>query len=329
MSKQTSISTKIKIYGAILISMMIGIIIITIYLNQKNINDALLINISGKQRMLTQRISKDIFYIYSSKDLDFKDLDKSITEFENNLIFIKHFNSLQPILKNRSSNISKQLAKVEKTWTMIKNQCSSFKQTIRQNNNSAYIKALIKQIYKTNMILLRQSNILVTMFTKYSESKISHIKNLQLAGAFTLMIVMIYFIIQLKSIESHALKLMNRYKNIPINQDTIHTDIDEEDEIVEISDTINCLLDKVGSAMRYSAQAVEQSQMASAKLEEITDEFDHVLGQITKTPELSKYINSSEDMVIQSTEELTRSTQKLKLLKKELDTLLIHCKTNV
>jgi len=257
MKKQISISAKIKIYGAVLISMMIGIIIVTIYLNQKNVDDALLINISGKQRMLTQRISKDVFYTYAS------------------------------------------------------------------------IKTLIKKIHKTDMILLKQSNTLVTMFTNYSEAKISHIKNLQLAGAFSLIIVIMYFIIQLKNIESHALELIHRYKNISFEPDIIQTDIDSEDEIVEISDTVNCLLNKVSSAMDHSAQAVEQSQMASAKLEEITDEFDHVLDEISKTPELSKYINSSEDMVIQSTEELVNSTQKLQLLKKELDALLIHCKTNV
>jgi len=329
MKKQISISAKIKIYGAVLISMMIGIIIVTIYLNQKNVDDALLINISGKQRMLTQRISKDVFYTYASKDLNFKDLDRSIKAFENNLQFIKQFHSLHSILKNHSSNISLQLTKIEKTWNIVKNQCSYFKRIISKHSNNPHIKTLIKKIHKTDMILLKQSNTLVTMFTNYSEAKISHIKNLQLAGAFSLIIVIMYFIIQLKNIESHALELIHRYKNISFEPDIIQTDIDSEDEIVEISDTVNCLLNKVSSAMDHSAQAVEQSQMASAKLEEITDEFDHVLDEISKTPELSKYINSSEDMVIQSTEELVNSTQKLQLLKKELDALLIHCKTNV
>ena len=40
---------------------MTSIITTTIYLNNKNEKDAMIINIAGKQRMLTQNISKNIF----------------------------------------------------------------------------------------------------------------------------------------------------------------------------------------------------------------------------------------------------------------------------
>ena len=43
---------------------MISIISTTIYLNNKSKKDALIINVAGKQRMLTQNISKNVFYLY-------------------------------------------------------------------------------------------------------------------------------------------------------------------------------------------------------------------------------------------------------------------------
>ena len=62
--KENTITNKIKLIGIFFIILMTSIIITTIYLNEKNKKDALLINIVGKQRMLTQKISKNIFYLY-------------------------------------------------------------------------------------------------------------------------------------------------------------------------------------------------------------------------------------------------------------------------
>ena len=62
--KKSNISTKIKIIGILFALLMTSIIATTIYLNNKNEKDAMIINIAGKQRMLTQNISKNIFYLY-------------------------------------------------------------------------------------------------------------------------------------------------------------------------------------------------------------------------------------------------------------------------
>ena len=48
MKKSNKITTKIKILGALLIFLMLSVITTTIYLNQQNSKDALVINIAGK-----------------------------------------------------------------------------------------------------------------------------------------------------------------------------------------------------------------------------------------------------------------------------------------
>ena len=78
--------------------------------------------------------------------------------------------------------------------------------------------------------------------------------------------------------------------------------------------------------MDYSSLAVKQSQNASLKLEEITDEFDKILSNLNQSNEISIHLNKSEDMVIETTENLISSTKKLEELKAELDKLLIVCK---
>ena len=76
--KKSNISTKIKVIGILFALLMTSIIATTIYLNNKNEKDAMIINIAGKQRMLTQNISKNIFYLYSNQKSSQNELDTSI-----------------------------------------------------------------------------------------------------------------------------------------------------------------------------------------------------------------------------------------------------------
>ena len=79
--KQNTISTKIKFIGILFIVLMTSIIVTTMYLNEKNKKDASIINIAGKQRMLTQNISKNIFYLYQNNHASYSELDSSTIEF--------------------------------------------------------------------------------------------------------------------------------------------------------------------------------------------------------------------------------------------------------
>ena len=61
-------------------------------------------------------------------------------------------------------------------------------------------------------------------------------------------------------------------------------------------------------------------------LEEISDEFDVILHELNNSAEISKHLDKSEGIVIQTQEDLIKSTKKLQELKNELDKLLNSCK---
>lgn len=66
--KKSTISTKIKVIGILFVLLMASIVATTIYLNNKNEKDAMIVNIAGKQRMLSQNISKKyILHIFKPK----------------------------------------------------------------------------------------------------------------------------------------------------------------------------------------------------------------------------------------------------------------------
>jgi methyl-accepting chemotaxis protein len=198
----------------------------------------------------------------------------------------------------------------------------------QNGSNIKQLEKIIETIYTTNGVLLNEVDTLVHYYTLHAQSKITFLENFQYLSLLVLIMMFIYIFIKFKEIEKNAHEFIQSTKKL-IDSDDIQSlqplDIKAESEIVEVSDTINCFIDKINSAMNFSASAIEQSKQASNKLEEITDEFDKILKELSHNDKLSKQIYQSEDIVIESTEELINSTKRLQVLKEQLDKLKLQC----
>lgn len=331
MIKSYKISTKIKLIGATLMFLIASVIGTTIYLNQQNIKDALVINIAGKQRMLTQNISKNIFYIHYQSSGDFRELDVACNEFIDGLNTLKFGNLNKQIAPIHTDNISMQILEVDKLWSSFYEHVQNFKLLKNAEvEDSEKINNIITSIYQDNTILLKNVDILVTLYTNHSEEKTNFIKNFQYTSGFILFLLFLYSLAQLKSIESHVDSFMQYSKMLAEQEDisnfsALKLESESEVEIKEVSDTINSFISKINSAVEYSNEALLQSQKASSKLEELTDEFDTILKELKGNSSASTHLNNSEDMVIESTDVLINSTKKLSNLKAELDKLIKSC----
>lgn len=323
--KTNTISTKIKLIGILFIVLMTIIIVTTTYLNNKNKNDALVINIAGKERMLTQRISKNIFYLYHNNKSSFSELDNATVEFIYNLNSLKNGNELTGIQKAPTDDIRKQIAKVEILWNNFYSNINNFKDIIlsKDETKQSTLKNIVDSIHTTNNNLLQEVDNLVSMYTQYTEKKSDYLKYMQYFFALVIVFLLGYSFSELKAMEENAKKFFEFSKKVtqnPNNEPLEPIQIEAEKEILEATDTINCFIDKVNSAVEYSTNA-------SAKLEEITDEFDKVLEEL-RTSTDTRHLDKSEDMVIESQEELINSTKKLQELRNELDILLSSCKSD-
>jgi hypothetical protein len=92
-----------------------------------------------------------------------------------------------------------------------------------------------------------------------------------------------------------------------------------------MANNMNNFINKVNSAMNYSESALEQSKLASEKLLDLTDEFENIIDELGNKSEIVKEINRSEDIAIESSENLLKTTKKLNDLKTQLDLLLKNC----
>jgi len=330
MKMPNKISTKIKLIGGLFSFLMLSTIIVTIYLNQQNVKDALIINIAGKQRMLTQKISKNIFYINYNSNKDFYELNAATDEFIKGLNTLKHGNEDKNIQAAPIFKIKTQIIVVDKLWSSFYEDIQNFKIITNSNDKDKEVKLqkIILSIYKNNTILLDNVDKIVTMYTDYSERKTEYMKFFQYLSATLLLMLSLYSLFRFREIESHAKEFIKHSKELILNKGESKIapmNIDAESEILEVSDTINCFIKKINAAVDHSNEALQQSQQASMRLEELTEQFSDIIGEIQDRSSVSKHLNNSEDIVIESTEELLNSTKKLQKLKDELYNLTKLC----
>ena len=324
--KKSNISTKIKIIGILFALLMTSIIATTIYLNNKNEKDAMIINIAGKQRMLTQNISKNIFYLYSNPKSSQNELDSSIEEFIYNLESLKGGNSLGKLKESPNIQIDRQMLQIEYLWSIFYQNIVKFKELIQNNSNKQELQNIVNVIYETNPELLYEVDALVSLHTINSEQKIRFLKNSQYFFAILILFLIIYSFLELKTMEKNALRFLEESKKVMeqnFEEPLKPLKIEAEGELVEASNIFNRFLNKINSAIIDSNSALEQSKNASYKLEEISNEFDEIINEIQNKSEISKQLNKSEDIAIQTQEQLLHSSKRLNELKNELEKIIL------
>ena len=324
--KKSNISTKIKVIGILFALLMTSIIATTIYLNNKNEKDAMIINIAGKQRMLTQNISKNIFYLYSNPKSSQNELDTSIEEFIYNLESLKGGNSLSKLKESPNIQIDRQMLQIEYLWSIFYQNIVKFKELIHNNTNQKELQNIVNIIYETNPELLYEVDALVSLHTINSEQKIRFLKNSQYFFAILILFLIIYSFLELKTMEKNALRFLEESKKVMeqnFEEPLKPIKIEAEGELIEASNIFNRFLNKINSAIIDSNSALEQSKNASYKLEEISNEFDEIINEIQNKSEISKQLNRSEDIAIQTQEQLLHSSKRLNELKNELEKIIL------
>ncbi len=163
MIRPSGINNKLKLVGGSLTLIVIATILISIYMNMKTKKDALIINIAGKQRMLTQKISKEIFYDILKYSTDFRIVDEAMSTFENSLEDLISGNSAKGIYPPQDKKISEKLQEVKKLWIPFKRSVQELERnlerispdlevfTIRINKILTLSNDIVKKMVKSKM----------------------------------------------------------------------------------------------------------------------------------------------------------------------------------
>jgi len=112
-----------------------------------------IVNVAGRQRMLTQKMTKEKLLIAKGEKEYSDKFQKTIKLFDDSLNALINGNSKQMIVKPTNKTIKKQLAKVAKIWKKLKPLYEKPKPTPKE----------LATIIKENPILLSQMNKMVKM----------------------------------------------------------------------------------------------------------------------------------------------------------------------
>jgi len=119
-----------------------------------------IVNIAGRERMLTQKMTKEYLQYLEFKDMNAKiKMEKTMELFENSLNDLINGNKDRGMPKVTNTKIKKQLLKVEYIWQKLK----------PLYNKSSISKRELKLLLKANPILLKQMNTAVYMIDESTD----------------------------------------------------------------------------------------------------------------------------------------------------------------
>ncbi len=148
-------------------------------LTQTKQQSGTVINLAGKQRMLTQKMSKEALFIAKGIDVDANtaSLKKTAALFDKTLKGLATGDESLNLPKTENAEILAQLQKVTELWV-------SFKANIDKAVGGNSDKATLEAIAKENIPLLKNMNKAVQMYAKASGSKLDPqmAKTINLAG---------------------------------------------------------------------------------------------------------------------------------------------------
>jgi len=158
------ITHQIKFIGGALSFIIMTILLSILYINQTSKKDSIVINIAGKQRMLTQKISKAVFRLSTAENMKEKCLSKAIDEFDTNLNDLINGNKKRGLYSPPTKIIKDQLLDVKELWTPFKNTIDKFHEIISKLSQTK------KYVYEKNIVLLTLSDSIVKEMVKNSIS---------------------------------------------------------------------------------------------------------------------------------------------------------------
>jgi hypothetical protein len=129
---------------------------------------AITINLAGKQRMLTQKMSKEILLIAKGIDVveNKTNLGKTAALFDRTLKGLLNGDAGLGLVKTENPAIVEQLKKVEKLWGKFQN---NVKAVLAGNTSTA----VLEEVARRNLPLLREMNKAVKMYEKAGGSSLA------------------------------------------------------------------------------------------------------------------------------------------------------------
>jgi methyl-accepting chemotaxis protein len=311
------------IFGLSLIIM--SMFLVTWYTTSAQKADGLVINLAGRQRMLSQKMSKELLTFASETDTKLKEKLKSSTlntvkVFDITLIALADSGKapLSLNLKGEYADCPKavepalsQLNKVKKIWKDFSS---------HMNNALSGKTTSLKYIEKNNITLLKEMNKAVGMLQKISEKKIKNLIIYQTIGLMIGLVLVVISALQIAAIVKNLMQSASTAKHLRKGNLTKRFDIaDKPTNKLDELDFLGLKLNEFAQALQDNMENIYQeaqtlnsssSEMNNVAVE-LSDETDKSAKKTSKVAEQTETMGQDMNAVAAAMEELSANTQQI------------------
>jgi len=306
---------KIKIIGALIFILSITLALLFSHTSKEIADYSNIVNTINEQKDFTQEISKNIFYIYRNQSNSTQTLDDSIKKFLQNMKNKEHY--------------SQNSTQIIKLWNTFYLHVQHFRDQIK--NKSIYsnilIEKSIKDIYNTNLELIIEFDSIITTKQKNFNNRQNIYKIVQYMLFGILVLLLLYIFTQIKIIMTFVQKFLSASKSIIKNSSIRELKPIEIDntisDISQAKNNFNALVIEINNSISYASNSIEHSCKSIEIVEQNIEDLVELIYTMNETAR-DKELRKKEDAIIQSLEELSTATRKLKNLKDDLDSLISH-----
>jgi len=324
-----SITTKIKLMIASLSLLILTVIGVTVCLNYNTQKDSNLINIVGKQRMLTQKATKEILLSNSKNSLNFNNLDITTQEFKTSLDDLIKGNDKRGIHSAPNEEIKNNLMEIKHNWEDFEQDIQIYKERKKyliEHNVSTLDKILnekLEAIEIKNVLLLNNIDKIVSTYNTLFNHNREILQIFQYISLSIATILIIYFFVLVLDIQRLFEKFIEHSKdisNIITPNQPVMFGIDEpKDELSIAGKHIDNFTQHINTILAEASKAIEDSQKAIERLANISQESQNISG--IESQELDKILDKSENIAIESLEDLGKTSHLLQKLQENFSNL--------
>lgn len=204
----------------IAVTIIISQILVQYNLNQQ-LSDSKIINFSGKQRMLSQKIVKEVLILqYVSNNASAKQishLNDVLSLWKKNQNALENGSDNLAFPKEKSETLSKLYLEINPIFNKIANTADSFLLNLKQNKQAAENQKLVNVILENEGIFLSKMNQIVTQYDLEAHEKVTEQRRIEYwIFGFTLLVLLLEFLFIFrptnKKIERLIAKLLSSEK---------------------------------------------------------------------------------------------------------------------
>jgi len=321
------IKTKLAITTSGLFLVIIGMFFVTWWVSGQQKNDGLIINLAGRQRMLSQKMTKELLFYQQVKDK--KEISSKAATMVRSTMAIFNM-TLSSLMNSGNAPLSlnlqttkyracpkakepaySQLMKVSQIWEEF----SKHLNDILSDNKDTQKKMV--WVMNNNVPLLKEMNKAVGMMQKQSEGNVTKLIILQIGGVLTGLLFMLFSMITIGSIINKLDKVSIFVKKFGSGDLTVNSDISGMDEL----GVIGLELDKMSANLKQMftriSNTADQMNSSSVNLSKISD---HLL---VKTEDVN---NKSEDVALisdQTSQNMIAVAASIKQFSESIETISV------